>query len=179
MGIGHIGNFHKLRPRDFLIPSLPKNVIHNLYEQQCSINNFYSFLTQNIIPLINLKFNTNTTNNSLIGHSFGGHFAFYCLFKNNNYFKHFYALSPSLWVNNYGIYKFIATYTIFTTPKTLLFINGNLEFLNKIIVGNKQMFQFLNGKKYPNLNYYYKTETFSNHNTALTKSLKTILAAIK
>ena len=179
VGIGHIGNFHKLRPRDFLIPTLTKSDTLNLYEKPSSINNFYAFLTQNIIPIINAKFKINATSNSLIGHSFGGHFAFYCLFKNDNFFKHYYALSPSLWVKNYTIYKYIAQHKVFKTPKTLLFTDGDLEFLNKINAGNKQMLQFLNTKKYPNLIYTNKTEIFSNHNSAVSKSLKAILEPMR
>lgn len=66
---------------------------------------FYHFLTKNLVPLINEKFNVQNSQKSLYGHSFGGLFTLYALLKNEGVFANFFIASPSLWWGESEILK--------------------------------------------------------------------------
>ena len=102
VGIGYIyGENH--RERDFLYPF------------DASVDNsgggekFYSFLENELIPLIDAKFNTNTSERTLIGHSYGGYFTLYALLKyrpSHMLFTNFIAVSPvNYYHENYLPYR--------------------------------------------------------------------------
>lgn len=91
-----------LRVRDYLYPAaLPS------YEIMTAAggNRFDDFIKQQLIPLIDNRFRTDTAQRILSGHSFGGYFTLHSLsnqIKNNQKkFTHFIAASPSLWYNNF------------------------------------------------------------------------------
>lgn len=60
---------------------------------------FVDVLRKEIIPLLNSKYKT-TKDRGIIGHSYGGLFATYCLFSAPDLFNRYGILSPSLWWNN-------------------------------------------------------------------------------
>ncbi|WP_103603665.1 alpha/beta hydrolase, partial [Campylobacter concisus] len=66
---------------------------------------FYHFLTKNLVPLIDEKFNVQNSQKSLYGHSFGGLFTLYVLLKNEGVFSNFFIASPSLWWGESEILK--------------------------------------------------------------------------
>ena len=66
---------------------------------------FYHFLTKNLVPLIDQKFNVQSSQKSLYGHSFGGLFTLYALLKNEGIFSNFFIASPSLWWGESEILK--------------------------------------------------------------------------
>jgi hypothetical protein len=169
VGIGHVGNFHVLRRRDFISPTAAGSINSGQAEH------FYQFLKTELIPAINLKYKTNAENNSIIGHSLGGLFVFYCLFKNEAVFKNYYALSPSLWINNYSIYNFNNLSNENVKATHLYFSAGGLEIVNHIKKGTNQMKRFLDMKKYPNLNYQYQIHGGRTHNSQVEKSFDYLL----
>lgn len=57
--------------------------------------NFYNYLTQELIPVVDATYATNG-NNTLIGHSMGGHFAGYILSMNHP-FTTLHLYDPSIW----------------------------------------------------------------------------------
>lgn len=175
VGIGHIGNFHELRRRDFIptdYSSSDTNIVRKNYGQA---EKFYSFLKRELIPKINSTYKSDTSNNSILGHSFGGLFTFFCLFKNEKLFKNYYALSPSLWVNNQTIYGFDKNLHSDTTKKYLFFSTGSKEIINRIKGGTDKMNGYLIQKKYPNLEIKYLVENGEGHNSQVEKSLLEIL----
>lgn len=175
VGIGHIGDFHVLRRRDFILPTINNGDTAGLSSTYGQIENFYQFLKTELMPMINSSYNTDPNNNSILGHSLGGLFAFYCLFKNDTLFKNIYALSPSLWVDNYVIYKFNRLTQDSRNKKNLYFSCGGLEIFNRIKTGTNEMKLFLQKQNYPDLSYKYEIHSGKTHNSQVESSLDIIL----
>jgi predicted alpha/beta superfamily hydrolase len=111
IGIGHKGNFHVLRRRDFLPPILKNEVAQkNSDKNYGHADLFYSFLQTELIPLIESNYAV-TSHRSIIGHSFGGLFVYYCLLKPERLFEQHFALSPSLWVDSGNIFNYEKQYS--------------------------------------------------------------------
>ncbi|MHA2176543.1 MAG: alpha/beta hydrolase-fold protein [Candidatus Hodarchaeales archaeon] len=72
VGIDYEGNQNTQRFRDFVGPS--------------SRSDFYNFLKQELIPLIDDSYRTDPSSRTIIGHSLGATFATYCLFQHNSSF---------------------------------------------------------------------------------------------
>ena len=175
VGIGHIGNFHVLRRRDFILPNIKGRDTIAKDKNYGQVENFYSYLKEELIPSINLKFKTNADSNSIIGHSLGGLFAFFCLFKADNMFAKYFALSPALWIDNYSIYKFNKVTAGLPTKKYLYFVSGSKETINKILKGTENAKLFLDKMKYINLVYEYDILKGQTHNSEVPLTLDKIL----
>jgi len=175
VGIGHRGNFHELRRRDFTVPEVVGKDTFGLAANFGQIAHFYQFMKTELIPYINGHYQTNTSNNSLLGHSFGGLFTVYALFQHDTVFKHFYALSPSLWVSNYAVYTFNRLGEQPGIKQDIFFATGSLEVLNRIKAGTDQLDDFLHSKKYPSLDFQYKIYTGETHNSEVPDAIRDIL----
>ncbi|MBK8611849.1 MAG: alpha/beta hydrolase [Chitinophagaceae bacterium] len=175
VGVGHIGNFHVLRRRDFILPEFLNGDTIGSSKNYGQTENFYQFLKIELIPKINSAYKTNPNNNSILGHSLGGLFAFYCLFKNDTLFESYYALSPSLWIDNYSIYNFNSLSKESPIKRNLYFSTGSLEIFNHIKTGTNKMDAFLNKQKYQNLIFKYDIHDGKTHNSQVEKSLDYIL----
>ena len=175
VGIGHIGNYHVLRRRDFILPFINGKDTVAKNKDYGHVDNFYSFLKDELIPSINSKYAINTDSNCIVGHSLGGLFAFYCLFKNDNLFAKYFALSPALWIDNYSIYHFNKLNNGFSNGKFLYFAAGGNETMNYILNGTNQAKQFLDARKYTNLHYIYDVHQNKTHNSEVPISLAKIL----
>lgn len=176
VGIGHIGDFHELRRRDFILPEIKEGDTSGTSATYGQVEHFYQFLKTELIPSINKRFKTKNNNTSIIGHSLGGLFVFYCLFKNDSLFKNYYALSPSLWIDYYGIYHFNRLTKNLMPERNLYFSAGGLEVLNHIKAGTDHMNLFLQESKYQNLQFNYEVHNGETHNSQVEKSLKYILS---
>lgn len=91
-----------LRNRDYLYPAaLPSDEINAVGGGQ----KFNDFISDQLIPYIDLSYKTNKANRTLLGHSFGGYFTLYALLNqvenNKTVFTNFAAASPSLWYSNF------------------------------------------------------------------------------
>lgn len=125
IGIGHIGNFHVLRRRDFILPFIKGNDTIPRNETYGQVERFYAFLKNELIPSINTRYRTYSDSNSIIGHSLGGLFAFYSLFKSDELFNKYFALSPALWIDDYAVYRFNKIKEGFPGRKQLYFTAGS------------------------------------------------------
>ena len=175
IGVGHIGNYHILRRRDFILPTIKGTDTVGRSVNYGQVEKFYSFLKDELIPSVNSKFKTNQSNNSILGHSLGGLFAFYCLFKSDDLFSKYFALSPALWIDKYSIYKFNKIKEGFPDKKYIYVVSGGREVMNHIRKGTNSAKRFLDEKKYSNLRYNYKVEKGKTHNSQVPVSLKKIL----
>lgn len=175
VGIGHIGNYHVLRRRDYILPFINGNDTVAKNKDYGHVDDFYAYLKEELIPSINSRYKTNAANNSILGHSLGGLFAFYCLFKNDDLFAKYFALSPALWIDNYSIYRFNKIKTGFSTPRFMYFASGGNETMNHILKGSNEAKQFLDQKKYTNLQYIYDVHPAKTHNSQVPVSLALIL----
>ena len=175
VGVGHIGNYHVLRRRDFILPTINGNDTAGQDKNYGQTEKFYSYLKNELVPSINSKFKTHIDSNSILGHSLGGLFAFFCLFKSDNLFSKYFALSPALWIDKYSIYKFNSIQTGFSHKKYLYFAAGSNETVNKILNGTNEAKQFLDKKQYENLAYDYDIWKGKTHNSEVPLSLEKIL----
>ena len=177
VGIAHRGDFHVLRRRDFTVPQLEGTDTLGLSPNFGQIGHFYQFMKFELIPYIDKHYNTNTSDNSLFGHSFGGLFTIYSLLQNDTIFKHFYALSPSLWVNDYSIYKFNKLDQQSTIKRDLFFCVGSLEILNRVKAGSDEFNNYLQKEKYPGLGFQYKIYSGKSHNSEVPYAIRDILCS--
>lgn len=175
VGIGHIGNFHVLRRRDFILPTISGDDTVGRDKNYGQTEKFYSYIKNELVPSINSKFKTNADSNSILGHSLGGLFAFFCLFKADNLFSKYFALSPALWIDKYSIYKFNHIQTGFRQKKYIYIAAGSNEKVNKILNGTNEAKQFLDKKQYGNLSYDYDIWKGKTHNSEVPLSLEKIL----
>lgn len=175
IGIGHRGNFRAGRSRDFLLPSKNWTKEKLLNKKRGQIERFYSYLKNELMPSVSSNFHIDSGNNSIIGHSLGGLFVVFSLLKQEDLFTNYFALSPSLWVRRYSIYRFNHIDSGFTKQKNLYFTSGSREVLNKILHGTNHFNKFLSKKNYKGLNYEYEIWKRKTHNTSENPALFRIL----
>jgi predicted alpha/beta superfamily hydrolase len=88
IGVGHFSNYRVLRRRDFITPFI-KDSNDSLVSDEKNFGqseNFYLFMKEELIPYVEKNYRI-TSNRSYIGHSLGGLFAFYCLFRKERLFN--------------------------------------------------------------------------------------------
>lgn len=108
VGVGYksMKTMDSLRVRDYLFPkALPSDEL----KADGGGQNFYNYITQELLPKIDSEFRTDQTDRTLLGHSFGGYFALFSLLnqsaKQTNDFKYFISASPTLWYNGFYLNK--------------------------------------------------------------------------
>ncbi|HPI10892.1 MAG TPA: alpha/beta hydrolase-fold protein [Catalimonadaceae bacterium] len=106
IGYGGLVRMDSLRTRDFTYPTaIPE------YEMALSgkADRFLSFLETELIPDIDRRYRTETTNRTLVGHSLGGYFSLFAmqqeLMTKKLMFRNFVAASPSVHYNQYYVLK--------------------------------------------------------------------------
>jgi len=134
------------RARD-LVPSIdtvwPIGKPYTKFITGLGADNFLKFIQFELFPVVNKNYRINTDSVAIFGHSFGGLFAAYILFKQPELFKGYIISSPPLIWNNKSILKLEAEY--FSNHKELdkivLLDIGSLE--NKIPF-NEQSLNLIN-----------------------------------
>jgi uncharacterized protein len=177
IGIGHIGNYHVLRRRDFILPFIFKGDTIPKSSQYGHIKDFYNFLVAELVTSVESSFNC-TGKRTVIGHSLGGLFVFYCLLRNEMVFTNYIALSPALWIDKYRIYDFNNLKDALQVKSYLYLSAGSNEKLNQILSGTEKMNEFLQVKKYSNLLFEYKVHPGKTHNSQVRESFKYVLQKI-
>lgn len=108
VGVGYksLNSMNSLRVRDYLYP---KAIPSDEMRAPGGGKRYYQFITQELLPKIDLDYQTETNNRTLLGHSFGGYFSLFALqqqvIEKRNDFKAFVSASPSLWYNNNYLFK--------------------------------------------------------------------------
>lgn len=178
VGIGHFRNYRELRRRDLITPFV-KTTGDSLISDEDNFGHceeFYQFLQQELIPFVEKEYRCDS-NRSWVGHSLGGLFAFYCLFKQQPLFKNYVALSPALWINYDNIYDFEKKYYQQSTTlnANVYLCAGSWERLNKILTCARQMKKQLDERKYKGLHLVYKEYEGETHNSEVPVALAEIL----
>lgn len=178
IGIGHFDNYRELRRRDLITPFV-KSANDSLISNEANFGHceeFYQFLQHELIPHVEKNYRIKG-DRSFLGHSLGGLFAFYCLFKKEHLFKNLVALSPALWINYGNIYDFEKKY--FAHSKTLdarlWLCTGTRETLNKILAGGREMKNHLDNRRYDQLDFRYKEFEGETHNSEVPKAYAMVL----
>jgi len=148
IAISHIGDWHNKRPRDFI----PSDSSKNSSEDFGKADLFYLFIKNELIPKIERKL-ANKKDRSFIGHSFGGLFCLYTLFKPDKLFDRHFAISPSIWANYYELDKLEEKYakTNRSLKANLILYVGGLEFLNKVLYSTRSFYDTMLKRKYTGL----------------------------
>ncbi len=180
VGIGHIGNYRTLRRRDFIPPVFTEG------EYQVSktpdfghADQFYRFLTSELIPGLESRFQLNGRY-SIIGHSFSGLFSYYCLFRNDAFFKNHIALSPSLWVNYDNIFEIEKN--LFQNGKRLkgqlYHACGSWEWTNKVRSTSRKMSSIMT-ENHPSIHMNYSEFNGRGHHSMVPIALEEMIEKIQ
>ncbi len=181
VGIGHTGNFHYQRRRDFIPPNMENGkVVQSKAVNFGHADDFYKFLTLELIPHISEQYPDNG-NYSYIGHSFSGLFAFYSMMQPQQVFRNYIALSPSLWVNFDNIFEIESAFGHNTsTLNTYLYhACGTREWTNKVLSSSRKMKEVLNKRTYTGLTYEYVEHPGKGHNGVVSVSLEYVFKNIE
>jgi uncharacterized protein len=145
-------------------------------------DNFLKFIQYELIPIINKNYRINSDSVAIFGHSGGGLFAAYILFKQPELFKGYIISSPPVIWNNKSLLKLEAEY--FSNHKELnaiVYLSigslenwNNNEFINNL----NELSQNIQAHNYKGLTLVtriFEGETHSSvTSTALSNGLKTI-----
>jgi uncharacterized protein len=165
IAIGHLGDWHDKRSRDLI----PSDISNNATTNFGKANLFYLFLKNELIPQTEKKM-ANKKSRAFIGHSFGGLFCLYTLFKDDKLFDRHFAISPSCWANYNELDKIEEKF--FKTNKSLkanvtIYVGG-LEFLNKVLYSTRSFYNTVTGRKYTGLTMV-KDEIGNANHTSIRK----------
>jgi predicted alpha/beta superfamily hydrolase len=72
---------------------------------------FFTFLNGELFPFIQERYRVDQNDRGILGISFGGLFATYCLFKHPGCFQRYIIGSPSLWWDNGVVFEYEKEYT--------------------------------------------------------------------
>ncbi len=140
-------------------------------------------MDKELIPYINQHYKVNT-NNTLIGHSFGGLYAAYILVNHSKLFNNYVIVSPSLWYDNHYLIKLMTQkYNYHLTKKTKVNLvigseenKGDYQMVDDLVLFNNTLLS----KHSPNLSINMSIINDLDHDTifpmGLTKGLMTVLA---
>jgi uncharacterized protein len=169
------------RRRDYIPPLIKHgDTVQSHKKNYGHADRFYEFLTTDMFALIENTFHA-AGSRTLIGHSYGGLFVFYSLFKKERPFENYISLSPALWANHFNIFKyddrFAATHPSFNN---YLYLSvGSYEIFNLIRFGYYKMHKRLTERNYPGLKIDYAYHKRKYHRTQLPLSLRYILDKLK
>ena len=102
---------------------------------------------------------------AFIGHSFGGLFCLYTLFKDDKLFDQHFAISPSVWANQYELNKIEEAWSkknMSLKGKVWLYAGG-LEFLNKVLYSTRGFYSTVQKRNYAGLKIQKKEFADANH----------------
>lgn len=94
-------------------------------------DDFLDFILNSLKPAVERQYPVDRHKQTLLGHSFGGFFTLYTMFKSPGSFQNYLALSPSIWWNQRSILedqrRFLATRKPSDPPVNLFLATGSLE----------------------------------------------------
>lgn len=176
IAISHTGYWESKRARDFI----PSGISGNEKKDFGKAENFYLFLKNELIPAVDKQL-PNSKDRSFIGHSFGGLFCLYTLFKEDKLFDKHFAISPSIWANNYELdkieEKFSSDHKTLNADITLF--AGGLEFLNKVLPSTRSFYNTLEQRKYSGLQIQKKEINNANHFSIRKPAVDMIFESLK
>lgn len=175
IAISHTGNWHDKRNRDFIPSDLRKNSGENFGKA----DRFYLFLKYELIPSVEKKL-PNKKDRVFIGHSLGGLFCLYTLFREDKLFNRHFALSPSIWANNYELEKiedvFAKTHKQLNAD-VMLYVGG-LEFLNKVLYATRNFYSTTLKRNYTGFTVKKKEFADANHFSMRKPAVDQVLASL-
>ena len=173
--IGHFGDWHSKRRRDFI----PSDAGGYSDPQFGKARSFYLFLKNTLIPQIDKRF-VKRRQRTFIGHSFSGLFCLYTLFQDDILFDRHFAISPSVWANDRELLTIEKNF--FASGKKLkasvMMQAGGLEIFNKVLSSSNELHQQLGSRKYPQLKMDYSLVNNANHYSIIKPAIDKIFKAL-
>jgi hypothetical protein len=114
--------------------------------------NFAAFFEKELIPEIDRLYRTVPRDRTIVGHSIGGFFGAYLLFKHPGVFGKYLIVSPSLWYSNDIMFRYEKEFaeTKKSLPATVYLSTGKDE-SDQMIRTTEQMVRVLNERRYAGL----------------------------
>ena len=156
--IGHNGDWHKKRRRDFI----PSDAGGYKDENFGRADNFYLFLKTELLPVLAKKL-PKCKSKSFIGHSFSGLFSLYAALKNDHSFDSYYAISPSVWANDEELIKILNNLQTERLPTSIHLYVGGLEVFNKVLSSSKKFYRKITARNLDSLSITFDVISWSNH----------------
>ncbi|MFC2136935.1 alpha/beta hydrolase [Bacteroidota bacterium] len=167
------------RSRDLLPTKDMKTSLGKKWPMAGGAEDFYLFLTEELIPEIEEWYPIDKNNRGVIGFSFGGFFASYVLLKYPDLFNNHIIISPGLsWDNNYILEVEDKYNKNRSDLNKNVFISLSSEESKELIIEPTKLFiERLESRKYPSLKLITEMnegEThFAGFSTSLSNGLKT------
>jgi hypothetical protein len=116
--------------------------------------NFIRFFKDELIPYIDKEFRTVAGDRTIVGHSIGGFFGTYVLFKHPDLFTKYLIVSPSLWYSNDVIFELEKEFA--GTHKSLnaaVFLSTGKDESTQMVQTTEKMMRTITDRKYPGLRF--------------------------
>lgn len=178
IAIGHTGKWprHQKRNRDFIPSDVSGNAVTNFGHA----GRFYLFLKNELVPRIEKTYPLRKER-IFIGHSLGGLFGLYTLFRDDTLFDRHFVISPSCWANKYEIGRIEE---LFSRKNTSLAADvtiyaGKLEFLNKVLTSTRRFCTTLQKRNYSGLKFIKHELSGLNHYSIRKPAVDRIFESLK
>lgn len=179
VGVGYKDAFlmDSLRNRDY---TFPKALAKDSFPISGGGDKFLEFMEQELIPFIDKTYRSDTSNRTLMGHSFGGYFTLFALNKaiqsKVHLFNNYVAASPTLYFfDNYLPKQFLNISNNIATKQQNLFITSGAS---EDIEGNnnfKSFIRLLSDSRFKNMKLKYEIyPNFGHMETAVPTFTKAI-----
>lgn len=143
--------------------------------------NFIMFLRNELMPFVKDTYRTIPEDRTIVGHSIGGFFGCYTMFKHPGLFNRYIVVSPSLWFSNDIIFQYEKEYAINhrDLPAWIYFSTGMDESEQMVSISQK-FISILSERNYPNIHFKSMMPEDENHRSlfpyAFTKGMRFVFS---
>jgi len=141
-------DFYVKRERDCTPPSA-------MYGRRSGgVENFIRFFEEELIPTIDHHYRTIPGDRTVVGHSIGGFFGAYVLYKHPGLFVKYLIVSPSLWYSNDVIFQYEKEFAqAHKTLKAAVFLSTGKDESAQMIRTTEKMIRTVEDRKYAGLKF--------------------------
>ena len=138
---------------------------------------FVLFFETELIPYINTNFRTLPGDRTIVGHSIGGFFGTYVLFKHPRLFTRYIIVSPSLWYANEVIFEYEKEFAAERQPLNAdVFLSTGGDESEQMVRTTAQMIRTISERRYAGLRFAAQMPRGEHHRSlfpwAYTKGLR-------
>jgi len=137
-------------------------------ENEQGNENFHRFIEENIKPFINATYRTKKNEAALGGHSLGGLFTLYSLFRHPESYKYYFASSPSIFFESGRIYE--EEQALYTESKQLpaaLYMSMGSREAPLMLENFHQLARILKSRNYTGFEFSHEVIANETHGTVL------------
>ena len=171
-------DFYRKRERDCTPPS-------EMYGSRSGgVENFIRFFEKELIPTIDHNYRTIPGDRTIVGHSIGGFFGAYVLFKHPDLFDKYLIVSPSLWYSNDVIFQYEQEFArAHKTLNAAVFLSTGKGESAQMIRTTEKMIGTIETRKYTGLRFAHLIPEGEHHRSvfpyAFTKGVSWLFGAVR